>query len=73
MEKNFGAPIMDAKSIKAKFLSGQGYNIISFIELKDPKKTSYQDSMKGKFHDDKAKIFDLERTSCGMGGVIPDP
>jgi hypothetical protein len=29
--------------------------------------------MKGKFHDDKAKIVDMERTSCGMGGVIPDP
>jgi hypothetical protein len=29
--------------------------------------------MKGKFHDDKARIVDMERTSCGMGGVIPDP
>ena len=29
--------------------------------------------MKGKAHDDKAAIVDYERTSCGMGGIIPDP
>lgn len=29
--------------------------------------------MKGKPHDDKAAIVDYERTSCGMGGIIPDP
>ena len=44
-----------------------------YLELKDPKKTSYQETMKGKFHDDKAYIIDFERTSCGMGGIIPDP
>jgi len=41
MEKSFGAPIMDAKSIKQKFLAGCGYDILSYCELKDPKKTSY--------------------------------
>ena len=29
--------------------------------------------MKGKAYDDKAAIVDYERTSCGMGGIIPDP
>lgn len=29
--------------------------------------------MHGKHHDDKAKIVDYEYTSCGIGGVIPDP
>ena len=29
--------------------------------------------MKGKAPDDKAKILDYERISCGIGGVIPDP
>ena len=29
--------------------------------------------MHGKHHSDKAKIVDLEYTSCGIGGVIPDP
>lgn len=29
--------------------------------------------MHGKAHDDKAKVVDFERTSCGIGGVIPDP
>ena len=29
--------------------------------------------MKGKAHDYKAAIIDFERTSCGMGGIIPDP
>lgn len=29
--------------------------------------------MHGKHHDDKAKVVDFERTSCGIGGVIPDP
>jgi hypothetical protein len=29
--------------------------------------------MQGKHHDDKAKIVDYERISCGIGGVIPDP
>jgi len=29
--------------------------------------------MHGKAHKDKAKVVDFERTSCGIGGVIPDP
>ena len=29
--------------------------------------------MHGKHHEDKAKIVDYEYTSCGIGGVIPDP
>ena len=33
--------IEQAKAVKAKFLAGQGYNIIDYCELKDPKKTSY--------------------------------
>jgi hypothetical protein len=43
------------------------------VELKIPKQTSYQATMHGKHHDDKAKIVDYERISCGIGGVIPDP
>ena len=35
--------------------------------------TSYQATMHGKHHDDKATIVDYERISCGIGGVIPDP
>lgn len=54
-------------------MRGQVYNITDFVELKVPKKTSYQDDMHGKHHSDKAKIVDLEYTSCGIGGVIPDP
>lgn len=29
--------------------------------------------MHGKAHKDKAQMVDQERTSCGIGGVIPDP
>lgn len=29
--------------------------------------------MHGKQPDDRAKVVDYERSSCGIGGVIPDP
>lgn len=54
-------------------MRGQPYDITKFVELKVPKTTSYQEAMHGKAHDDKAKVVDFERTSCGIGGVIPDP
>jgi hypothetical protein len=73
MRKSFGDPIMNAKETKQLFLRGQPTKVTEYLELKDPKKTSYQDTMKGKAHDDKAAIVDYERTSCGMGGIIPDP
>lgn len=66
-------PVIDTKEYKQKFLRGQPYNITHYVELKQPKKTSYQETMHGKHHDDKAKIVDHERASCGIGGVIPDP
>jgi hypothetical protein len=53
-------------------LRGQPFKILDFVELKNPKKTFYQDTMHGK-HGDKARIIDLEHTSCGHGGAIPDP
>lgn len=62
-----------ADDFKQKFLRGQPYNITSYIELKQPKKTFYQDTMTGIQAKDKAKIVDLEHNSCGIGGVIPDP
>ncbi len=54
-------------------LRGQPYKILDFVELKVPKKTFYQDTMHGKHPEVKAKIIDLEHTSCGIGGAIPDP
>lgn len=72
MKKNFVSEIK-ADDFKQKFLRGQPYNITSYIELKDPKKTSYQATMVGIQAKDKAKIVDLEHNSCGIGGVIPDP
>jgi len=35
--------------------------------------TSYQEAMKGQVPEDRAKILDYEKFSCGIGGVIPDP
>ena len=67
------APILNTKDYKQDFLRGQPYNITEYVELKDPKNTSYQASMRGLQPDDKAKIVDYERISCGMGAVIPDP
>ena len=62
-----------ADDFKQKFLRGQPYNITSYIELKQPKKTSYQETMAGIQAKDKAQIVDHEHNSCGIGGVIPDP
>lgn len=53
-------------------MRGQVYNITDYVELKHPKKTSYQEDMHGKHHEDKAKVVDFEHLSCGMA-VIPDP
>jgi len=67
------APLFDPKDFKMKFLRGQPYNITHYVETKHPKISAYQETMHGKHHEDKAKIVDHERTSCGIGGVIPDP
>jgi hypothetical protein len=67
------APLFDPKELKEKFLRGQPYNITHYVESKHPKISAYQETMQGKHHEDKAKIVDYERTSCGIGGVIPDP
>ena len=73
MRSSFGEPIINPKEFKQLFLRGQPTKVTEYLELKEPKKTSYQDTMKGKAHDDKAAIVDYERVSCGMGGIIPDP
>ena len=65
--------LIDTKQFKQDMLRGQPFKILDFVELKNPKKTFYQDTMHGKHPDVKAKIIDLEHTSCGHGGAIPDP
>lgn len=72
MKRIFPSEI-NTKEFKQNFLRGQPYDITHYCELKDPKSTSYQATMHGKHHDDKAKIISFERESCGHGGVIPDP
>ena len=72
MRRDF-TPSINPKQFKQDFLRGQPYDITRYVELKDPKYSSYQDTMQGKAHKDKPKIVDLERASCGIGGVIPDP
>lgn len=72
MKRIFPSEINTAE-FKQAFLRGQPYDITHYCELKDPKTTSYQATMHGKHHDDKAKIISFERESCGHGGVIPDP
>ena len=67
------APVLSTKQYKQDFLRGQPYNITEYVELKERKDTSYQATLKGLQPDDKAKIVDYERISCGMGAVIPDP
>lgn len=67
------APVIDTKGYKQQFLRGQPYNITAYVELKQPTRTSYQASMHGLQPDDRAKVVDYERSSCGIGGVIPDP
>lgn len=41
MRKSFGEPIMNAKETKQLFLRGQPTKVTDYLELKDPKKTSY--------------------------------
>ena len=41
MRRNFNADTVDAKTLKQKFMKGQPYNIVKFLELKDAKTTSY--------------------------------
>lgn len=65
--------MINTKQFKQDFLRGQPYDITHYVEIKDPKKTSYQTSMMGKAPTDKAKYIGFERNSCGYGGVIPDP
>lgn len=71
--KRLYAPLLDTKEYKQNFLRGQPYNITHYVELKDPVSTSYQETMHGLPPNDKAKVVDFERLSCGIGGVIPDP
>lgn len=72
MRRDF-TPSINPKQFKQDFLRGQPYDITRYVELKDPKYSSYQETMHGKAHKDKPKPVDMERTSCGIGGVIPDP
>ena len=69
----FYEPIIDPKDTKQRFFAGSG-NITGFCELHDPKLTSYQETFKGKQLGvavvNKNRDFN---TSCGVGGVIPDP
>lgn len=67
------APVIDTKEYKQAFLRGQPYNITAYVELKAPQRTSYQATMHGRQPDERAQVVDYERTSCGIGGVIPDP
>jgi len=39
--------LIDPKAFKQEFLRGQPYNITELVELKNPKRTSYMDSMHG--------------------------
>jgi hypothetical protein len=71
--KRLYAPVVDTKEYKQNFLRGQPYNITSYVDLKEPIPTSYQETMHGLPANDKAKVVDYERLSCGIGGVIPDP
>ena len=66
-------PVFDTKKYKQEFMRGQPYNITAYVELKQPNRTSYQFAMHGRQPEDRAKVVDYERTSCGIGGVIPDP
>jgi len=72
MKQTF-APVFDIKASKQAFLRGQPYNITAYVELKEPVSTSYQETMHGLPPNDKARVVDYERLSCGIGGVIPDP
>lgn len=71
--KKLYAPIIDTKEYKLQFLRGQPYNITAYIDQNEQPTTSYLASMTGRQQDDKAKIIDMERTSCGAGAAIPDP
>ena len=72
MRRDF-TPSINPKQFKQDFLRGQPFDITKYVEPKGPKYSSYQDTMHGKSHKDKAKMVDQGRTSCGIGGVIPDP
>ena len=70
--KKLYSPLLDTGDFKQKFLKGHG-DITAYIELRQPKTTSYQATLKGQQTKHKASITDYERQSCGIGGVIPDP
>jgi hypothetical protein len=71
--KRYFPSMINTKLMKQEFLRGQPYDITEYVELKDPKKTSYQSALAGRAPIDKAKQVGHERSSCGFGGVIPDP
>jgi hypothetical protein len=71
--KRYFPSMIDTKKFKQEFLRGQPYDITHYCEIKDPKKTSYQSTMQGKAAVDRPKYIGFERSSCGFGGVIPDP
>jgi hypothetical protein len=71
--KRYFPSMINTKQFKRDFLRGQPYDITHYVEIKDPKKTSYQTTMMGQPAVDKPKYIGFERNSCGFGGVIPDP
>lgn len=54
-------------------MRGQPYRITEHVELKNPKRTSYMDSMHGIHSKHKAEIVDRYATSLANSGAIPDP
>ena len=71
--KRYFPSMINTKQFKQDFLRGQPYDITYYCETKDPKITTYQEALKAKTQKDKAKKIGHERSSCGFGGVIPDP
>ena len=72
MKRHFPS-VIDTKQFKQDFLRGQPYDITHYVEIKDPKKTSYQSTMSGQPAVHRPDYIGYERNSYGFGGVIPDP
>ena len=65
--------VFDIKKFKQDFLRGQDYNITEYVELKEPKQSSYQAELKAKKTEPALRGPLREKNSCFHGGVIPDP
>ena len=65
--------VFDVKAYKQKFLKGQDYNILEYVEPKETKQSSYQAELKAKKTEPAMKGPLREKHSCLHGGVIPDP